>query len=312
MLPDTVAALIAEVKALWQTDDALEVTLEANPSSVEADKFAAFAQAGVNRVSLGIQSLNEAALRFLTRRHDVAEARRAIELAQRYFPRMSFDLIYARPEQTIADWQSELREALSFGAQHMSLYQLTIEPNTGFAGQYKRGAFHLPDEDAGAALFETTQEIMQAAGLPLYEISNHAAPGQECRHNLIYWRYCDYVGIGPGAHGRRNMAATTRLKRPEAWLESVEQQGHGLEDDIALDTPTRSEEALLMGLRLAGGIEADWFHARTGMPLASIIDVHKAAQLQAEGLIHYDAQSLRAAPRGMLLLNSLISELCSA
>ncbi len=312
MPPDTVAALISCVKKNWPTTTDLEITLEANPSSVEAEKFAAFAAAGVNRVSLGIQSLDDDVLRFLTRRHDAAEARRAIAIAQQHFPRMSFDLIYARPAQSLESWRAELREALGLGARHMSLYQLTIEPNTGFAGQYKRGAFQLPDEETSVALFEATQEMMLAAGLPRYEISNHAAMDESCRHNLIYWRYCDYIGIGPGAHGRRNGAATMRLKRPETWLDAVERLGHGLEQQLALDVHTRGEEALLMGLRLAEGIEADWFAQRTGIALADIIDAEQAAHLQSHGLIHQTSSSIRATPAGTLVLNGLIAQLCKA
>ncbi len=312
MAPDTVAALIAEVKLLWPVTTDMEITLEANPSSVEAGKFAAFAAAGVTRVSLGIQSFDDEVLRFLTRRHDAGEARQAISIAQKYFPRMSFDLIYARPNQTVHSWQAELQDALAFGTRHLSLYQLTIEPNTGFAGQYKRGAFVLPDEEASVALFEATQALMDGAGLPMYEISNHAAAGQECRHNLIYWRYCDYIGIGPGAHGRRNATATTRLKRPEAWLEAVTRQDHGIDSTQALDARTRGEEALLMGLRLTNGIHAAWFQARTGMPLADIIHAQNAAALQEQGLIIYAGDHLKATPRGALLLNAVIAELCSA
>jgi putative oxygen-independent coproporphyrinogen III oxidase len=312
MQAETVAALITEVKMLWPTTAELEITLEANPSSVESAKFATFAQAGVNRVSLGIQSLDDEVLRFLTRRHDAREARSAIEVAQRYFPRLSFDLIYARPGQSVTMWQSELRDALSFGTSHLSLYQLTIEPNTGFAGSYKRGAFVLPDEDAAVALFDTTQELMDAAGLPLYEISNHAKPSEACRHNLIYWSYCDYVGIGPGAHGRRTAQATTRLKRPEAWLESVEKHQHGIADSLNLDAATRGEEALLMGLRLAGGIDAHWFEQRAGCALTDVIDVAQANALQAQGLIHYTGSNLQTTRRGALLLNSVIAQLCLA
>jgi putative oxygen-independent coproporphyrinogen III oxidase len=307
----TVAALIDAVKALWPTTTDLEITLEANPSSVEADKFAAFAQAGVNRLSLGIQSLDDDVLRFLTRRHDAAQARTAIDVAQKHFPRLSFDLIYARPDQSVSAWQKELTEALAFGTRHMSLYQLTIEPNTGFAGSYKRGAFLLPDEDASVALFEATQALMDAAGLPLYEISNHAAPTHACRHNLIYWTYCDYIGIGPGAHGRRNAAATTRLKRPEAWLQAVEQLDHGIVEAIPLDAVTRGEEALLMGLRLADGIDAAWFVQRSGLTLGHVIDPDAAVMLQEQGLITYTPSNLRTTARGALLLNAVIAKLCT-
>jgi putative oxygen-independent coproporphyrinogen III oxidase len=312
MQPDTVEALIAEVKMLWSTTADLEITLEANPSSVEATRFAGFAQAGVNRVSLGIQSLDDDVLKFLTRRHDAREARSAIEVAQRCFPRMSFDLIYARPGQSVAQWQAELHDALSFGTRHLSLYQLTIEPNTGFAGSYKRGAFVLPDEDAAVALFDATQELMDAAGLPLYEISNHAAASEVCRHNLIYWRYCDYIGIGPGAHGRRTAQATMRLKRPEAWLAAVERQQHGVADVLNLDAATRGEEALLMGLRLAGGIDAHWFEQRTNCTLTDVIDVAQANALEAQGLIRYTGSNLQTTRRGALLLNSVIAQLCLA
>jgi putative oxygen-independent coproporphyrinogen III oxidase len=312
MQPETVAALIEAVKSLWLVTPDLEITLEANPSSVEADKFAAFARAGINRVSLGIQSLDDEVLRFLTRRHDAREARAAIEIAQKYFPRMSFDLIYARPGQSVAQWRSELAEALRFGTGHLSLYQLTIEPNTGFAGSYKRGAFVLPNEDDSVALFEATQALMDDAGLPLYEISNHARPGEACRHNLIYWQYCDYIGIGPGAHGRRTAQATTRLKRPEAWLEAVEQKHHGLAEAVPLDVATRGEEALLMGLRLAAGIDADWFAQRSGCALTDVIDVEQAALLEAQDLVRYTDANLRTTKSGALLLNSVIAQLCLA
>jgi putative oxygen-independent coproporphyrinogen III oxidase len=310
MQAETVACLIAEIKQLWPTTADLEITLEANPSSVEANKFAAFAQAGINRVSLGIQSFDDEVLRFLTRQHNAREARRAIEVAQKYFSRLSFDLIYARPNQSVAQWQSELAEALAFGVQHLSLYQLTIEPNTGFAGSYKRKAFTLPHEDEAAAFYEVTQAIMNDAGLPLYEVSNHAALGQACRHNMIYWKYCDYIGIGPGAHGRRNNEAVIRLKRPEAWLESVECHSHGIAESVALDTTTRSEEALLMGLRLADGIEANWFKERSGANLIDVIDMDQVALLQAQGLIRYTPYNLRTTSCGALVLNTIIAKLC--
>jgi putative oxygen-independent coproporphyrinogen III oxidase len=312
MAAETVAALIAEIKILWPTAADLEITLEANPSSVEATKFADFAAAGVNRLSLGIQSFDDAALRFLTRRHDAREAMQAIAIAQKYFERFSFDLIYALPRQTHDAWRKELQQALSYGTKHLSLYQLTIEPNTGFAGSYKRGAFVLPDEDASVALYEATQEVMATAGLPAYEISNHAAAGEACRHNLIYWNYCDYVGLGPGAHGRRNAVATTRHKRPELWLEAVERDGYAIAEATPLDAATRGEEALLMGLRLAEGLSANWFFERTGATLDGVINPHSAAHLQAQGLIHYDGTVLQATPRGALLLNGVIAALCSA
>ena len=309
MPPETVASLIDAARAHWPSADDLEITLEANPSSAEAARFAGYAQAGVNRLSLGIQSLDDAVLRFLTRRHDAREARSAIALAQQHFSRASFDLIYARPNQSVAQWLAELDEALAFGTRHLSLYQLTIEPNTGFAGAYRRGAFALPDEETGAALFEATHERMMRHGLPRYEVSNHAVPGEESLHNFVYWRYQDYIGIGPGAHGRRKGVATQRHKRPEGWLAQVEQQGHGLEAEQALDAMIRAREALLMGLRLDEGIDAHWFAARTGVALADAIDVDAAAHLRDIDLIAWNGSKLRATSVGMLVLNSIIQAL---
>src|SRR5438105_8276555 len=254
MPPDTVAALIARVKALWPAAPNLEVTLEANPNSAEAERFAGFAAAGVNRLSLGIQALDPEALLFLGRRHDRAEAIAAIALARATFPRYSFDLIYARPGQNLAAWQAELDEALSLAGEHLSLYQLTIEPGTAFGNRAARGEALAANEDTAVALFEFTQERLAAAGLPAYEISNHARPGAECRHNLAYWRYQDYVGIGPGAHGRVTRAnakfATRQYRLPEKWLTAVEATGTGLEETTAIDRETAIEELLMMGLRL--------------------------------------------------------------
>jgi putative oxygen-independent coproporphyrinogen III oxidase len=308
MPPATVAALIDTATGLWPHGE-VEITLEANPSSVEADAFAAFAAAGVNRVSLGVQSLDDAALRFLGRLHGAAEALAALDVAQRHFARVSFDLIYARPEQSLADWQGELARALSFGTSHLSLYQLTIEPNTGFAGRYARGEFSLPDEDASAALFALTQEMTAAAGLPAYEISNHARPGAESRHNQVYWTYGDYLGIGPGAHGRRLGAATTRRKRPEAWLAAVRDHGDGIDTITPLDPASRAEEALLMGLRLASGIDAAAFARRTGRPLIDGLDARRLARAVDGGFIRWDGQTLAATASGWPLLNSLIGDI---
>lgn len=312
MAPETVACLIAQIKTLWATDEALEITLEANPSSVEAGRFAAFAAAGVTRLSLGVQSFDDAALRFLTRRHDAQDARRALEIAQAHFPRVSFDLIYARPGQSVAAWRAELAEALRFQTEHLSLYQLTIEPNTGFAGHYQRQAFALPDEGESLALFQATQDDMTMAGLPLYEVSNHARPGAMCQHNLVYWRYCDYIGIGPGAHGRYNAAATVHLKRPEAWLEAVEKKGTGLENITPLSPHERAEEAVLMGLRLVDGVQAAWFKARTGLDLWAVINPLAHQRYVEDGLLIDTTEACCVTPAGMVVLNHMIPGLLAA
>ena len=258
MAPDTVAAVIERATHRWQAAPDIEITLEANPTSVEADRFRGFSAAGVNRVSLGVQALNDADLRFLGREHDVAEALAAIDLAAGIFPRHSFDLIYARPGQTTAAWAAELRRALGFANGHLSLYQLTIEPGTRFHAMVEQGRLVPLDEDHQAALYELTQELLGAAGLPAYEISNHARPGQESRHNLVYWRYGDYVGIGPGAHGRLTLdgekLATRTARVPERWLAAVEGEGHGEEPRERVDAKAQLVEALMMGLRLTEGI----------------------------------------------------------
>src|SRR5690242_9210186 len=258
MPPDTVAALIGRVRALWPTAPDLEVTLEANPNSAEAERFAKFAAAGVNRLSLGVQALDPAALQFLGRRHDRAEALAAIALARDTFPRYSFDLIYARPGQSVSAWQDELEQALSFAGTHLSLYQLTIEPGTAFGNRAERGEILTADEDTAVALYEFTQRCLAAAGMPAYEISNHARPGAECRHNLAYWRYEDYLGIGPGAHGRVTRGgaklATQQRRAPEAWLAAIEETGSAFEEMTPISRDASIEEMLMMGLRLAEGI----------------------------------------------------------
>ncbi|MGE5271042.1 MAG: radical SAM family heme chaperone HemW, partial [Thiohalocapsa sp.] len=256
---ETTAALIARVKALFPAAPDLEVTLEANPNSAEARAFAAFAAAGVNRLSLGVQALDPVALRFLGRAHDRDEAIAAIRWARDIFPRFSFDLIYARPGQTAEAWQGELDEALSLAGEHLSLYQLTIEPGTAFGNRAARGEALAADEETAAALFELTQARLAAAGLPGYEISNHAHPGAECRHNLAYWRYEDYLGIGPGAHGRLRRdslrLATRQIRGPEAWLAAIEAGGSGLEEATPIGAGEAVEEMVMMGLRLAAGID---------------------------------------------------------
>ncbi len=310
MQPETVAAIIAEAKSLWPHENDLEITLEANPNSIEAEKFAAFALAGINRVSIGVQSLRAEALNFLGRLHGVNEAKNAISIAQSLFPRVSFDLIYARPDQTLGAWQDELGEALAFGTEHLSLYQLTIEANTGFAGRYARGEFKLPDEDLAVEFFQVTSQMTLAARLPLYEISNHArGVAAQSRHNLSYWTYGNYIGIGPGAHQRLNFKAAARFKRPETWLSAVEANVQGIESETPLSSLESAEEALLMGLRLAAGIDAQVFHRNTGVALTCILDARKIDIARSENLIRYDGAHLAATASGMLVLNSLIGEL---
>ena len=313
MEPETVAALIARTRELWDTADDIEITLEANPTSVEASRFAALAQAGVNRVSLGLQALDPAALKFLGREHSVDEALAALDTARRHFARYSFDLIYARPGQTLETWAAELDRALDLAGEHLSLYQLTIERGTKFFTQHARGAFVLPVEDEAAAMYEHTQARLTAAGLPAYEISNHARPGAACRHNLIYWRYQDYVGIGPGAHGRfaegATKKATRRASGPEAWLEAVERNGHGTAETSSVEGPDLVEEALMMGLRLANGIDRATFAAVTGADPVEAVGEKRLAPLLAAGFLEVDATHLRATPAGQQRLNALLERL---
>lgn len=312
MAPETVGALIARVKALWDTAADLEITLEANPTSVEASRFAELAEAGVNRVSLGVQALEATALRFLGREHSADEAIAALATARRHFARYSFDLIYARPGQTEEAWADELERALAFAGEHLSLYQLTIERGTRFFTDHARGAFALPSEDQAAAMFELTQERLAAAGLPAYEISNHARPGAACRHNLIYWRYQDYVGIGPGAHGRfaegAGKRATRRTSGPEAWLEMVERQGHGTAETSLVAGQDLVEEALMMGLRLADGIDRALFASQTGADPVETLG-ERLAPLVAAGYAVVDATHLKATPAGRQRLNAVLERL---
>jgi len=303
MPPQTVAALIEAAEKHWGFAPDVEITLEANPSSVEAARFADLAAAGVNRVSLGLQSLDDRALRFLGRAHDVAEGLEALGTAQRAFARVSFDLIYALPEQTGEAWQAELERALGFGTGHLSLYQLTIEPGTRFAALAAKGELGQPDPDFGASLYELTGELTEAAGLPAYEISNHARPGEESRHNLSYWRYSAYCGIGPGAHGRRGGTATQRHRKPENWLSAIERSGNGIGEEIDLEPSDQGMEALLMGMRLREGIDLG--------RLGPFIDPEAAERLGRQGLVERDDERLRATPAGMLVLNSLLAELAA-
>ncbi len=315
MEPETVAALIARAGERWRFADEIEITLEANPTSVEAGRFRALAQAGVNRLSLGVQALDDRALRFLGRGHDAAEALAAIELARRHFSRFSFDLIYARPEQTRAAWQAELERALALAGDHLSLYQLTIEPGTAFATAFQRGDFALPDDDLAGALYEETQARLEAAGFPAYEISNHARRGGESRHNLAYWRYQDYAGIGPGAHGRLTFGgarfATRRHRAPETWLAAVESDGHGLQERVALDPAEQRRELLMMGLRLAEGVGRARFRAETGSEIETALDSARLADLTEGGFVVLDGERLRATAAGRQRLNAVLAALLS-
>ncbi len=317
MEPDTAAAIIAAAGAHFASANDIEITLEANPTSVEAGKLAAFRAAGVNRISLGVQALDDAALRFLGRRHSAAQAVAALEMGRDIFPRASFDLITARPGQSVADWRAELRRALGFGFDHLSLYQLTIEPGTQFATLAARGEIVLPDGDLAAALYTATEEESARAGMAAYEISNHARPGAESRHNLAYWRYLDYAGIGPGAHGRLTldgqMHALRRHRAPEEWAARVERDGHGTVEDTLLDAPARAREALMMGLRLAEGVETERFERRTGTPLAEALDPAMLAACIDEGYVAWSMRDgtsvLAASTEGRLRLDALLPAL---
>ena len=307
MPPATVAALLDAAAAHWGFAPGVEITLEANPSSVEAARFADLAAAGVNRVSLGLQSLDDDALRFLGRAHDAAEGLDALATAQGVFARVSFDLIYALPSQGLRAWEAELGRALSHGTEHLSLYQLTVEPGTRFATEAAQGRLVLPDGDAAADLFEATRAMTAAAGLPAYETSNHARPGAESRHNLTYWRYGDYLGVGPGAHGRRGALATVRRKKPENWLAAVDRNGHGLELEDPLAPHTRATEALLMGLRLTEGVDLRRVATLAGG--AAPIDRTAAARLATLGLVTLADERLTVTAAGALLLDAILPEL---
>lgn len=308
MPPETVAAVIAAADEAWGLTDDCEITLEANPNSVEVANFAALARAGVNRVSIGVQSFDPQVLEFLGRAHSGDEARRAIAAAQDHFARVSFDLIYARPGQSLAAWEAELNAALGFGTGHLSLYQLTIEPGTRFATLAAKGDLTIPDGDAAADLFDATQAITRAAGLPRYEVSNHARPGEESRHNLTYWRYGDYAGVGPGAHGRRRSQATERHKKPENFIGAVERNGHGLKVEVDLPAHERATEAMLMGLRLTEGIDLARIEARSGLKRAAFVDAGAVARLVEQGLMASDGDRLAVTDDGILLLDSILSE----
>ena len=312
MPSDTVAALIECVRTLWPTAPDLEVTLEANPNSAEAERFAKFAAAGVNRLSLGVQALDLAALQFLGRRHDRAEALAAIALARDTFPRYSFDLIYARAGQSVAAWEDELEEALSLAGTHLSLYQLTIEPGTAFGNRAERGEILNADEDTAVVLYEFTQRRLAAAGMPAYEISNHARPGAECRHNLAYWRYEDYLGIGPGAHGRVTRGgaklATQQRRAPEAWLAAIEERGAAFEEMTPISRDASIEEMLMMGLRLAEGIPRPRLEA---LAERNIEDRFRPAlsRLVEAGFVTLTNERLVATAAGRQRLNAVLGAL---
>ncbi len=312
MPPETVATIIAAAEKHWGFAADIEITLEANPSSVEAARFADLAAAGVNRVSLGLQSLHDDTLALLGRAHGVAEGLAALDVAQRHFARVSFDLIYALPGQSAAAWEADLARALSFGTGHLSLYQLTIEPGTRFETLVRTGALVPTEPDEAAELYELTDAMTAAAGLPRYEVSNHARPGEESRHNLTYWRYGDYAGVGPGAHGRRGGMATVRHKKPENFLSAIARNGHGLQSEDALSPAERAREALVMGLRLSEGVDLAQIADRTGIGLDLLVDADAAARLESYGLVERSGPRLTVQPEGMLLLDRVLAELVIA
>jgi putative oxygen-independent coproporphyrinogen III oxidase len=312
MAPATVERILSKVSDLWTVDPEAEISLEANPSSVEADRFKGYRAAGVNRVSLGVQSLIDSDLKLLGRLHDVKTALSAIEIARTTFPRLSFDLIYARPEQTLAGWEVELKQAIDLAADHMSLYQLTIEEGTPYFQLYHAGKLKIPDPDLGAEFYELTQDITASAGLPAYEVSNHAKPGAECRHNLVYWRYGDYVGVGPGAHGRLsvgvNRLATSTERHPETWLENVEHNGHGLIENFGLSEEEQGDEFLLMGLRLTEGIDLNRYERFASRS----IDPRRLNDLLEHGMVEEIGENrVRATREGFFVLDAVVADLAA-
>jgi len=309
MEPSTVAAIIEAAQAHWTADDDIEITLEANPNSVEAARFADLASAGVNRVSLGLQSLNDERLGFLGRAHTVREGLQALEHANNHFDRVSFDLIYALPGQDRVEWARMLRRAIGYRTGHLSLYQLTIEPGTRFAALHAAGKFEPLDSETAADLFEITQGMTEGYGVPAYEISNHAEPGQESRHNLSYWRYGDYAGIGPGAHGRRLGVRTIRHRKPENFLSSLERNGHGIVEEAALSAIEAADEALVMGLRLSEGIDAGAIAKRFG--LDTIVDWSRVDRLAGSGHLRRSGTRIALTASGRLLLDHILGEIAA-
>jgi oxygen-independent coproporphyrinogen-3 oxidase len=309
MTGSSVARVLDKIARLWPMANDLEITLEANPASADAARFADYRAAGVNRLSLGMQALNDADLKRLGRLHNAQEAKAALALAMQNFDRVSLDLIYARPEQSETSWRAELKEALSFGTDHLSLYQLTIEPGTQFAVLYRNGALKIPDEDLAAGLYEATQELTEAAGRAAYEISNHAKPGSESRHNLLYWRYQDYAGVGPGAHGRLRLGdkriATSTIRLPERWREAVTKGENGFTDFTPVSDHDAAREHLLMNLRLSEGVDLAAYQARWGTRPSSA----KLTPLLEEGLLRQDGEVINPTAKGRLVLNAVISAL---
>ncbi|WP_068310980.1 radical SAM family heme chaperone HemW [Polycladidibacter hongkongensis] len=313
MLPETVAAVIDEIAALWHLPSTAEISMEANPTSVEATRFKGYRSAGVNRLSVGIQALDDTELKRLGRQHSVAEAIQAVDTARNTFPRISFDLIYARPGQTHAGWRQELHRAIDLAADHLSMYQLTIEEGTMFHRLYAAGKLEMLDGDYAADMYDITQEITVARGLPAYEVSNHAALGAQCQHNLVYWRYGDYVGVGPGAHGRLTLKsgekwATTTLSHPESWLQAVQHKGHAIHEEEHLAPHLQADEYLLMSMRLAEGMDVGRYERLSGRRF----DHQRLSNLQEHGLIEWAGNNtLRATIAGRPLLNSILAELAS-
>ena len=309
MPPETVAAVIETAGRLWTLSPDVEITLEANPTSVESGRFRAYAEGGVNRVSMGVQALNDADLKALGRMHSIAEARAAFDIARSAFDRVSFDLIYARMGQIPDAWRAELREALAMAVDHLSLYQLTIEGGTRFADLYRLGKLRIPDDDAAAAMYDVTQEECGRAGLPAYEVSNHARPGAESRHNLVYWRYGDYVGVGPGAHGRLTLpegrVATETLLAPEPWLDAADANATGITRETPLTGEEQASEYLMMSLRLAEGSDTNRYAALGGTPLRP----DRIAELAQDGFLTYSGNTLRATAKGRILLNAMLGRL---
>ncbi|WP_422041051.1 radical SAM family heme chaperone HemW [Roseibium sp.] len=312
MEPATVERLLKAVADRWTLEDAVEITLEANPSSVEAERFRGYRAAGVNRVSLGVQSLQDRDLKLLGRLHDADTARAAVETARATFPRLSFDLIYARPGQALTAWEAELQEAISLAADHLSLYQLTIEHGTPFYALHQAGKLDMPEPDLAAEFFELTQEVTADAGLPAYEVSNHARPGAECRHNLVYWRYGDYVGVGPGAHGRvtagATRLATSTERHPETWLENVERAGHGLIENAGLNEEEQGDEFLLMGLRLKEGIDLGRYETFSHRS----VDPRRLKALLEHGMVEEIGENrVRATREGFFVLDAVVADLAA-
>ena len=311
MKPQTVAAILDSVARHWKVEPGAEITLEANPTSVEAGRFRGYREAGVNRVSIGVQALNDADLRALGRRHSVAEALAALDVGRSIFPRMSFDLIYARVGQTEAQWRAELEEAMKLATEHVSLYQLTIEPETIFERLWRAGKLKIPDDDLARSMFDATQEIAGKYGMPAYETSNHARPGAESQHNLVYWRYGEYAGVGPGAHGRivsggKRLAQSTE-KHPEMWLGQVEIEGHGLVTDDPLTAEEQSDEYLLMGLRLREGVDIHRYEAISGRRLAR----SQIESLAADGFVIEEGGRIMVTPMGAPLLDTIVADLAA-